>query len=78
MSAYYALRCSTLNLRDSLPARYLFPFWLAEWKVINAGKSGFVCLSEASLEACRIDGLERRNPEGARQGVRFFGYFLVA
>ena len=55
-----------------------FPFWLAERKVINTGKSGFVCLSEASLEAGRIDGLEGRNPEGARRRVRFFGSFLVA
>ena len=39
---------------------FSIPFWLAEWKGINTGVSGFVCLSEASLEAGRIDALERR------------------
>jgi hypothetical protein len=59
-----------------MPQAFLFPFWLAEWKGINTGKSGFVCLSEASLEAGRIDALERRNPEGARQGYVSLPSFL--
>ena len=45
---------------------FSIPFWLAEWKGINTGKSGFVCLSEASLEVGRIDALERRHRRSRR------------